>query len=97
MVKLDKINNGDIISGAFYVQDAQTRHFSNKPGSYLRLRISDDSAIITAICFDPDLLPFQIRQGMHIGIKSAKITQLRGELRMQFLPGSVVRLPDMQQ
>ncbi|MFT4310020.1 MAG: hypothetical protein ACMXYC_00115 [Candidatus Woesearchaeota archaeon] len=88
------MKQGDEISGIFTVQETEIRNFTQKPGKYLRLRLSDASATITAVCFDPELLPFEIKSGMRIGLKAAQVKTFQTELRLYFYPGSIFKAPN---
>ena len=89
MPKIAEFSEGEEVSGIYTIQMVEYRHFAKKPGRYLRMRISDDSGSIHAICFDPDLMPFEVREGMRIMIQNAKVQDFHGRLRMHFYPGSI--------
>jgi hypothetical protein len=92
MPKIAELKEGDEVSGIYMVQESEYRHFSSKPGRYLRMRVSDDSGTIYAICFDPDIMPFATKVGMRISIQAAKVTDFKGKLRLHFLPGAINKI-----
>ena len=97
MPKIDDIKVGDEVSGVYHVQEVEMRHFANKPGRYLHMRISDETGTIYAVCFDPDLIPFTIKQGAKVGFKNAQAKDFKGDKRLYFYPGSVFKIGDIEQ
>lgn len=97
MTKLDELESGTSVTGVYTVQEVEYRHFKKKEGRWLRMVVSDETGAITAVCFDPDLIGFPLREGMRVGIKAAQVKDFKGELRLYFYPGSIAKMSDADQ
>ncbi|MFW5746299.1 MAG: hypothetical protein ACOCWQ_01980 [Nanoarchaeota archaeon] len=89
MPPISDFSEGDQITGIFHILAVERLRFQEKQGSYLRLTLSDATGTITGLCFDPDLVPIRLHEGMTVHIKNAAITSYKDRLRLHFLPGSI--------